>query len=1026
MALNIQIFTDKNIEYGEYIISNSCLVDCVNHKAYSYTTKSKITEELLNYWSKFPHVVEILYSINHDKKFLVQLNLDVFAKEYRWGDLEVDLSLLDSKKREQVSGLKKFFIKKDRGPNFFVIHEDRNSMLQTEIKLEYSNGYVATDFFTKVIYSHLKEAKENDIQDEDIVLEGENRYVVNGKIIHNDSPTHNPWQKKDVEKINAEIYGYYKLWGNILCFNKLEIVMNILKWGMDNRGEIIELNDNICEIKGNWSEENTPENIDSVVLVENSYVSFDMEKLINTEEYTKALSIKSVDDVSTLSEWINRAYYDIISNLSVNGSWLEKTKFSGDSIRGVVSKNNRFRSGNKYYVYINYNGSKTQIDRQEIALRDFTHSNIPIIHLNSLLTKNESPTLKIYDRKSLSKDTLKSIYYDKNSMQIKHKPNNSQEMAIKIAINTQDLTIIQGPPGTGKTTVAKTITQRLGEVYGDNKEQKLLLTSYQKVAVDNIAEKINYGGFPVLRDITEDEKKSGQLLPLTVKDWRDNKVQLLEGKLVNKIDLSVRDYLIVDTMNHVELFYNNPEKFRIIVLEEGDGIKYNGEYLISYLLKLQQLLYQDSFDSELISKVESLINDFITLVNNSVIVEKIISKKRDSLEPLFDLEFKTILDNYFNRLNKIEDLENVEYSVDFYIKSRMKVKNILNKELENLLAEIRDTSENIKISRMSREDILSNFITKLKNDENSIMDGLNKWALVYASTLQRIEKLEDQYKVNFHSIIIDEAGRSNPLDMLIAMTKATKRIILLGDQNQLPPFIEDKIEALVEKGAQQENIGFLKDSFFEQLYNMFSEDRKRTSFLNEQYRYKGDSGNIISKIFYSNKLKSPLPDSTFKTIKGFKHSMEWIDIRSSSLDKSKKNSSESWYRNSEVQVIKKLVEKISKENPDLSIGIITPYSGQKEKIIDAINNRSIKVGTIDSFQGREFDVVLLSVVRTINDKGFKLGHLESRNRLCVAFSRHKSLLVIIGERNLVKNRKRSKRVEVLGEISRRVEDLCIN
>ena len=62
------------------------------------------------------------------------------------------------------------------------------------------------------------------------------------------------------------------------------------------------------------------------------------------------------------------------------------------------------------------------------------------------------------------------------------------------------------------------------------------------------------------------------------------------------------------------------------------------------------------------------------------------------------------------------------------------------------------------------------------------------------------------------------------------------------------------------------------------------------------------------------------------------------------------------------------------------------------------------MGTVDAFQGKEFDVVLLSMTRS-NDLAAdqpkllrrKYGHLMLENRLCVAMSRQKRLLIVVGD-----------------------------
>ena len=60
----------------------------------------------------------------------------------------------------------------------------------------------------------------------------------------------------------------------------------------------------------------------------------------------------------------------------------------------------------------------------------------------------------------------------------------------------------------------------------------------------------------------------------------------------------------------------------------------------------------------------------------------------------------------------------------------------------------------------------------------------------------------------------------------------------------------------------------------------------------------------------------------------------------------------------------------------------------------------LRVETVDGSQGSEADYVLLSMVRCVPSEG--MGFLNKRNRLCVAFSRAKSLLLIIGHAKTAK------------------------
>lgn len=126
--------------------------------------------------------------------------------------------------------------------------------------------------------------------------------------------------------------------------------------------------------------------------------------------------------------------------------------------------------------------------------------------------------------------------------------------------------------------------------------------------------------------------------------------------------------------------------------------------------------------------------------------------------------------------------------------------------------------------------------------------------------------------------------------------------------------------------------------------------------------------------------------------------------------------------------------KILNSHPELSVGVITFYSAQRDAIYEELEKlgcavkiedswqisseyrmnsqgeERLRVGSVDAFQGKEFDVVILSVVRTWNVKteisedglNRKLGFLRLPNRVNVAMSRQKKLLIVVGDKELSK------------------------
>lgn len=85
------------------------------------------------------------------------------------------------------------------------------------------------------------------------------------------------------------------------------------------------------------------------------------------------------------------------------------------------------------------------------------------------------------------------------------------------------------------------------------------------------------------------------------------------------------------------------------------------------------------------------------------------------------------------------------------------------------------------------------------------------------------------------------------------------------------------------------------------------------------------------------------------------------------------------------------------------IGIITPYVGQQDEIYRRVQHEAVEVNSVDGFQGREKEIIIVSCVRG-NDDG-TVGFLNDWRRINVSFTRARRLLIIVGNaRTLVKNK----------------------
>lgn len=97
----------------------------------------------------------------------------------------------------------------------------------------------------------------------------------------------------------------------------------------------------------------------------------------------------------------------------------------------------------------------------------------------------------------------------------------------------------------------------------------------------------------------------------------------------------------------------------------------------------------------------------------------------------------------------------------------------------------------------------------------------------------------------------------------------------------------------------------------------------------------------------------------------------------------------------EAEVVKRICDR--KELEGLSIGIITPYNSQKNTLKSMVK-KDVFVNTIDSFQGQEKDVIVISCVRSNPnvDSKVSVGFLVDERRINVALTRSRFLLIVVG------------------------------
>ncbi|CRF31567.1 DNA helicase [Brachyspira suanatina] len=246
----------------------------------------------------------------------------------------------------------------------------------------------------------------------------------------------------------------------------------------------------------------------------------------------------------------------------------------------------------------------------------------------------------------------------------------------------------------------------------------------------------------------------------------------------------------------------------------------------------------------------------------------------------------------------------------------------------------------------------------------------------------KIEETDEAYDL----VIIDEVSK-NTLPEILMPASFAKKVILVGDPNQLPPvFCRNEIETMNEIDINlQETL--IENSLVDRLFKNSDRDTM-FGMLDTQYRMEAKIGDIVSRFFYNGELKNA-------TAYCDDESIYWIDYHTN--EKFPNNYRGELYNPIEIDLINNSIENLN-TNANTSIAIITPYKKQKYEIRKKIKNNenlkhlNIKIDTIDAFQGKEADIVYFSVVRNTGSAKF----FSNIKRLNVAISRAKNRLYMVG------------------------------
>lgn len=620
----------------------------------------------------------------------------------------------------------------------------------------------------------------------------------------------------------------------------------------------------------------------------------------------------------------------------------------------------------------------------------------------------------------------------------------NQKEAVEIAINTPDIAVIQGPPGTGKSTVIAAICDRLIEIAekSERDNAKLILVSaFQNDTVEHIASKIFTLGLPTIKIGKETQSN------IRAEDELINKIRLSIDNSLQNLSKKGNAHRVSKRLSDLKKLYeseNNEAKLKSEIETLIKTISISDELWNSW----QEINDNAMFNDDSLEKNLKLLRGLRTDIQsyNDDGYEKIVRLQKSDL-PFSNSEKDLLEDAPFDNPDE-SFLEKLKQLKEKYLEQLNEMNNKISSGnniaiIHWLDAAIQYFKQKEAIDYQDEETFLAAILEELREDLDGnaeyIRNTIKDYGESLAATNQVAGGIEMSAYSKFENVILEEAARSNPLDLLIPMTKATERIILVGDQNQLPHLLEDDIaeetsSKLSDKFLTTDTRKKLEESLFGIIFkNLGGVNPKRTITLTEQFRMHPFIGDFISKVYYRGELKAGLPNQA--DLKKHNLSLAWAkdkvavfcDVKKSQgIEESGKSKS----RKAEAVRIIELLDEL-KTDPNfenLSVGIITFYAKQVDEIFREASKKGyteqrtdgsfeitlpyretndgrekLRIGSVDSFQGKEFDIVILSTVRsnTISrtHENYKrvFGFLTLENRLNVAFSRSQKLLIVVGD-----------------------------
>lgn len=630
--------------------------------------------------------------------------------------------------------------------------------------------------------------------------------------------------------------------------------------------------------------------------------------------------------------------------------------------------------------------------------------------------------------------------------------NEDQYEALKKCL-TKKIGILQGPPGTGKTWMGVRIMEFLlnnfRKLFACEERRPILLLSYTNHALDQFFEKlleldsiqrmledylvpfVRVGGRCENERVKEFSIKTHRQKK---RSWSRNRSEMRNSlKSIKYIDTFLAilqegivsvDFLksegIISREHHFSLiqtesaFSPYDENDRLLawleVFEYGVAYNYRNEtYIVHtteenvddlFLQEMERRIIDDDDkniddENEILKNILSLfvLSNKYSLPNDDQLFKNIQSRRACVLD--FVCKMLSNPNDYMplkmvRRINNVWGLSHK----DRWRLYKFWIRNISLQFLDhrhNLVKQFDDFSKAVEIERFEQD---------VKILKSCYMVGMTTTGA--ATNMNLLRDIQPRI------VVVEEAAQVHEQHIIGCLTKELQHLILIGDHQQLRPAMNNhKL-----KCSHKTDVSLMERL----VMNKFP-----FHCLTYQHRMRPEISRMLTPAIYP-KLQNHSTVLSYQNIKGMKHNLFFVNHQNL---ENQTEFSTSYTNDFEADMIAQLYKYLILQGySNADITILSAYNDQVRKLRKKVTEISkeinvserrlkqrVHITAVDNFQGEENRIILLSLVRS--NAECKLGHLGDPLRICVSLSRAKEGLYVIGNFDMIDNRKNLLWIEII-------------